>query len=82
MNRIQIEIFDCETGEKIYNSLSAYEFYHPNNKQHKIEVPEFIQVAFQSFLRGVVFSHRSISISVSSFPLSDNQPDNLFDDVY
>lgn len=82
MNKIQVEIFDCETGEKIYNSLTAHEFYHPTNKERKIEVPKFIDVAFQSYLRGVVLSHRSLCISVSSFPFPDNQSRNLFDDVY
>lgn len=82
MNRIQIEIFDCQTGERIYNSLSTYEFNHPTYKHGKIEVPVFIQSAFQSFLRCVVLSRRSISISVSSFPLFDNQSNSLFDNVY
>lgn len=82
MNKIQIEIFDCETGEKIYSSSKNYEFYHPTNKQHKFEVPDFIQDSYQSILRGVVFYNRSLSISLSFLPFLDNQPNDLFDDVY
>lgn len=82
MKRILIEMYDADTGEKIYSSDFNHEFRVFTKRNGEIEVPSFLHKSLQSFLRGAVKHGRDICLSVSVFPCKVIQQNFEFVDVY